>query len=421
MLFPEGLCSCLFFLFFLFSGAFGQENPCTTHDDGKYYDLNPLKSNKDYELKTSTGQKICLNICQNVRSETFGLKDDIAAGDVAGFVRRPHGDFAFGKLNTTLTVIDARPRLVMSNGSRCKAKSDGQPGDARGSSIVEFVCDASAGTGVPRLVAELPPGDDEIACAYVFEWRTKSACPTSEGGGISGFFAVLGIIFLALLMTYTVLGTLYNRYVLQLRGYDQIPQFSIESMKYHGREALDWIKDIMAMYNIGGSIGGSNSGYKGPATNPISHQSQVSGFNAGDDLEEGGSISSVPSGGFIRPQAKRTAPNPFQRADINPVSHQSQVNAQTQSLSFAQSPTPTRSSFSPSLDSQSRSIPQSARKFIQVPQAREPTKEEREFMLGEEESDAEELGEVSMPPSARPSEQLVSVSPSANEACDPQR
>ena len=80
------------------------------------------------------------------------------------------------KLNTTVAVIESRPRLVMSNGSRCKATSNGSPGDVRGSSVVEFICDASAGTGAPRLVAELPPGDDEIGCAYVFEWRTKVRC-----------------------------------------------------------------------------------------------------------------------------------------------------------------------------------------------------------------------------------------------------
>lgn len=212
-------------------------------------------------------------------------------------------------------------------------------------------------------------------------------------------------------MTYTVLGTLYNRYVLQLRGYDQIPQFSIESMKYHGREALDWIKDIMAMYNIGGGSGG---GYGRAATNPVSHQSQVSAFNASDDLEEGG-VNGAAAGGFVRPQAKRTTSNPFQRADINPVSHQSQVTAQAQSLSYAQTPTPTQSSFTPPQSTQSPpnpSTPQAGRRIIQVPQAREPTKEEREFMLGEDESDAEELGEVSAPPPSLPSEQLISTTPS---------
>ena len=47
-------------------------------------------------IKTSSGQNISLNVCQNVRSELFGLKDDIEAGDVGGFMRRAHGDFAFG-------------------------------------------------------------------------------------------------------------------------------------------------------------------------------------------------------------------------------------------------------------------------------------------------------------------------------------
>lgn len=51
---------------------------------------------KDYEIKTPSGQKISLNVCQSVRTELFGLKDDIQAGDVGAFVRRAHGDFAFG-------------------------------------------------------------------------------------------------------------------------------------------------------------------------------------------------------------------------------------------------------------------------------------------------------------------------------------
>src|SRR5271154_2003082 len=98
--------------------------------------------------------------------------------------------------------------------------------------------------------------------------------------------------FLVLLMTYAVLGTLYNRYVLQLRGVDQIPQFSIESMRYHGSEALDWIKDIITGLDIGGRRSGGtpygglpssglpsgglpSGGLRTP--NPVSHHSQTSG------------------------------------------------------------------------------------------------------------------------------------------------
>lgn len=74
-------------------------------------------------------------------------------------------------VNTTLTVSDSRPRFVLSGGSYCK--TDDTPGAIRGSALVEFACDKSIlGPGQPRLVAQLPPGDDEEACAWVIEWRT---------------------------------------------------------------------------------------------------------------------------------------------------------------------------------------------------------------------------------------------------------
>jgi hypothetical protein len=40
---------------------------------------------------------VYLNVCQNVKTEMFGLKDDtIRESDVGGFIRRAHGDFVFG-------------------------------------------------------------------------------------------------------------------------------------------------------------------------------------------------------------------------------------------------------------------------------------------------------------------------------------
>ncbi|KXN84971.1 hypothetical protein AN958_11816 [Leucoagaricus sp. SymC.cos] len=230
-----------------------EEKPCTAHADGKYYDLNNLKGRKDFEMKTPGDHKLAINVCQGVTTELWGLKDNINPNEVGGFVHRGHGDFSIGKVNTTLTVIGSRPRLVLSEGSRCKASPDGSTLDLKASTIIEFICDTSVfGAGQPRLVGQLPPGDDEVGCSYFIEWKTNFACPTSEDGGVWGFLAMLAVVSLILLMTYTVLGTLYNRYVLQLRGYDQIPQFSVESMRYHAREAVDWIQDIMAAYNIGG-------------------------------------------------------------------------------------------------------------------------------------------------------------------------
>ena len=77
-------------------------------------------------------------------------------------------------VNTTLGVRDSRPRLTLSGGSYCKANADNTPRDTRASALVEFTCDRSLfGPGQPRLVAQLPPGDDETACAWVIEWRTQ--------------------------------------------------------------------------------------------------------------------------------------------------------------------------------------------------------------------------------------------------------
>jgi len=199
-------------------------------------------------------------------------------------------------------------------------------------------------------------------------------------------------------MTYTVLGTLYNRYVLQLRGFDQIPQFSMESMKYHGREALDWIKDVVSTLDIGGhASGGAAGGHSGLSsaptpTNPVSHHSQA--FGTGDNQE--GAAFGGGGGGFIRPQASRTRSAAFQRFETNPVSHQSQVNAQiAQSLSFS-----TTESHSPSPSAKSPVYTES--NIPQIPRSGPPdspglTKDERDFMLGDDE-DAEELGDISAPP-----------------------
>lgn len=183
-------------------------------------------------------------------------------------------------------------------------------------------------------------------------------------------------------MTYTVLGTLYNRYVLQLRGFDQIPQFSIESMKYHGSEAWDWIRDVAAQFNIGTNAGHGRGNYDGlPSAgirtpNPVSHQAQVG--NLGPQDLEGGSRNE----GFVRPQRIPSTVNPFQRAEINPVSHHSQ------SLSFSAS----NQHSSPPL---AHPQPQTPTQHLQQPQSG------NEFTL-EDEDEGEELVDVKPPQSSSP-------------------
>ncbi|TFK21264.1 mannose 6-phosphate receptor domain-containing protein [Coprinopsis marcescibilis] len=405
--------------------AAGEDKPCTIHGNGKYFDLTPLKSPQDFQV---TGlpdhDEFHINMCQPVKTETFGLKDEFKQNEVASFIRREHGDFVIGKVEDKLDFYLDHPRLLISSGSRCKS-SRNEAQNIRASALIDFRCDPSAGRGQPRLIAQLPPGPPDEGCAYVIEWRTQHACPTSESGIVWTLFITLAVVFLTLLLAYTILGTLYNRFVLQLRGVDQIPQFSIESMRYHATEAIDWAKDVFVTgYH---SRPGASGGFFGvPGTpNPVSHQTSV-GINIRDeDLESRGGR------GFVRPHQRTSSVSsttatfsrtPQRSVETNPVSHQSQVNAELENIRIqslsqprAQPQTLSQSSSSSSSSddspliniSDSRSPPAVPPKSIATPTTPSaaaaaasfasrpaipptPATADREFQLGDDDDDEEQ-------------------------------
>ncbi|KAF5375607.1 hypothetical protein D9757_008549 [Collybiopsis confluens] len=228
-----------------------EDAECTIHADGKYYDLRPLRASNDYEISTENGHKILLNVCKPISTEMWGLKVPNAE-NVGGVIRKDHGDFSIGEKNTTLAMSEGNPKLVLKNGSNCKTS------DAKAETEIQFQCDTTElGSGSPRLKTRWPSDNqDDLACFFLIEWKTHYACPTGERGGPWGFFAILAIFIAVLVMLYLVLGTLYNRYILNLRGFDQIPQFSLEAMKYHSREALDWFRDLMSQFYEGSQRSG---------------------------------------------------------------------------------------------------------------------------------------------------------------------
>ncbi|KAJ3985587.1 mannose-6-phosphate receptor binding domain-containing protein [Lentinula detonsa] len=346
------------------SAATADEKECTVHsNDGTYYDLSPLRASKDYEFKTEQGHKIVMNVCKAVSYESWG-SDIPNTSKVGGIIEKQRGSFSIGETNTTLVLSNgANPKMVMENGSRCKSEN-GQSRDDRAGTIVEFICDTSVyGSGTPRLTAQWPPHNDELACVFFIEWRTHYACPTGESNGPWGFFAFFAILVTILVMLYLVFGTLYNRYVLQLRGFDQIPQFSIEAMKYHGRQALNWFRDIMGQLyegsqgsgwggNVPRSWGGRSNDNVGfgvgsrlppgrttprtnarsdSGTNIFSHQAQVDVGNG-----EPPSALDTPDevvGGFVRPSKGHSS--------MNPISHQNQTKPAT-SVSKPPAPLPVK-------------------------------------------------------------------------------
>jgi hypothetical protein len=83
---------------------------------------------------------------------------------------------------------------------------------------------------------------------------------------------------ISLHILYTILGILYKRFILNLRGLEHLPQFTLEGEKCHLDEALDWIKDPRME---GGFSGGLGSGSRGFESGESEFGSRDGGFASG--------------------------------------------------------------------------------------------------------------------------------------------
>ncbi|KAI0323031.1 hypothetical protein OF83DRAFT_1167059 [Amylostereum chailletii] len=219
--------------------------PCTAHDGDNFRPTIFLARESsadtvqglstDYEFKSPGGHDFFINVCKPVVYETWHVEVDHPE-TIAGITRKERGDFSIGEVNTTLLIRDKHPLLILTEGSMCPHSEH-----IRAMTAVRFICDTSVfGSGSPQLVAQLPPEDSE-ACAFFLEWRTHYACPSGKATGFwAGLFIVLSIFALVALTLYIVGGTLYNRYVLQKQGFDQLPRISIFSFA----DTLEYIQNL---------------------------------------------------------------------------------------------------------------------------------------------------------------------------------
>ncbi|KAJ6613521.1 mannose-6-phosphate receptor binding domain-containing protein [Mycena sp. CBHHK59/15] len=389
--------------------AHADDKPCTGRHAGKYYDLNPLQAATDYTLQTPGGHDLVLSACKSVSHETWGLKVP-DPGLVGGFVRGDHGDFSLGQTNTTLSFVSAsaHPHLTYTSGSQCP---DG--GQLRGSTAIEFVCDLGAGAGAPRLVAQLPPGPDDAACAFFVQWRTRHACPTSEGTTFGGFVWFVFVLTLTLLALYLALGTLYNRFVLGLRGAEQLPRFSLAGAHYHASEAWDSFREWLA-----GQSNPSSRGYAPAARGWGAEEGGLGGGVGGVGASGGGGGG---GGGFVRrtPLQPQTNPASHQTGVMQPLPQQQQNQNPPMNVQPAKTAGVGAGALNPA-SHQTRVMQQSATPPAQSP-AQQPSPfarmatpppavqrkdsgpgtkdEQRAFLVGEDEEEGEdapgqELGEV---------------------------
>lgn len=143
---------------------------CKVFDDdlGFTLDLNPLKSDKYYEIKS---QKYIyyLNVCGPIKGtkcdQTEGETQNAAAcqEDIEG------GRFwKLGQPNNELFYIDGMINLTYTLGTPYNNANN----TPRMTSIT-FICDHKAGTGYPEFI-------EEINQAYFFKWNTSYACPSNN-------------------------------------------------------------------------------------------------------------------------------------------------------------------------------------------------------------------------------------------------
>jgi len=79
-----------------------------------------------------------INVCKPVQSELWALDGK----DTASVIRKAHGDFSIGKVNTTLIKKpnSESVQLVMREGSQC-VDEEGTKQSYKASTTVSFICD----------------------------------------------------------------------------------------------------------------------------------------------------------------------------------------------------------------------------------------------------------------------------------------
>lgn len=91
--------------------------------------------------------------------------------------------------------------------------------------IISMLCDRDP--LAPQLALSFVGTQDE--CSYFFEGRTNAACATANtsSGGSLNPGGVFGVIALIAIIVYLVGGCVYNRAVLQQRGWQQVPNHNL--------------------------------------------------------------------------------------------------------------------------------------------------------------------------------------------------
>lgn len=97
-------------------------------------------------------------------------------------------------------------------------------GVRRKNTVISMLCDKDP--LAPKLTLSFVGSPDE--CSYFFEGRSIAACATlNTTKGTLNPGGVFGVIVLIAMLVYLVGGCVYNRVVLQQRGWSQVPNYHL--------------------------------------------------------------------------------------------------------------------------------------------------------------------------------------------------
>ncbi|EME49599.1 hypothetical protein DOTSEDRAFT_68397 [Dothistroma septosporum NZE10] len=255
------------------------DKPCTitSPTSGSFFDLTSLQLLDPKASKTKhprehswnatgydLGYNFTVNVCGPVIEPVEGVVgiDQSLWQNVSAYYKHDGKTYSLGQQNSELVMRGRKLVLNYTNGSPCESvsrrstrlvddlgrreiigggkkqkdkdddedddkdsKTNPSSGGRRKSTIISMLCDRDplAPTFALSFVGSL----DE--CTYFFEGRSMAVCATantSSGGSLnpSGVFGVIMVIAIAV---YFVGGCVYNRAVLNQRGWQQIPNYTL--------------------------------------------------------------------------------------------------------------------------------------------------------------------------------------------------
>ncbi|KAH8153224.1 uncharacterized protein LAJ45_02811 [Morchella importuna] len=200
--------------------------PCTATSptSGNFFDLRPLirttekkSADTDWVAKgLDYNANFTINICAPVLADVTqveGIKGD-AKKNVSAFYEKDGEMYSIGSVSTDLHFRGRKLVIEYTDGSPCPDAPK-----LRKSTLMSLMCDRDM---LQKAAVSFVGQANE--CAYFFEVRTASACPTVKIQAL-GPVSVFGIIGLVAAIVYCAGGCMYQRSVMHARGWRQIPHY----------------------------------------------------------------------------------------------------------------------------------------------------------------------------------------------------